>query len=270
MSFCWQAINNSLFSQLHPVLFLNRLDLTRNLLMLTDIQHAVINKSVVPLMLDSLYLLAPVTLLVTCIRNSKWQYPIAWINIIVNFVYAMMVTSMSTLSIEGFIGFIMVPLVFGFRSDVSFSFGLQLMRYFFLLIFVSAGLWKIRAGGLFNTEQMSAILLKQHAAYIYSSPENWYSRLILYFVRHSSLSWSIYLTATLTELAFITGFFTKKFDKLLIGLFIMFLLLNYFVMGINYISWTIFIFCMWYAKYPFSDKENEIQQVHSHSKMQSQ
>ena len=245
----WLVRHGFLLYQLKPVLFINHLDFSRNLLMLTDIQHAIIKYPALQLSFDLLYLLFPLALLVSHIKNSRTQYPLAVINAIFNFVYAMQITSMSTLSIEGYISWILIPLILAFRSNQAFYYLLHLMRYFFILIFVSAAFWKFRAGGIFNLEQMAGILLKQHTGYLWSNPGDWFSRFIRFLAQHTITSWAIYLAATLTELFFIIGFFTKKYDWLLIVLFILFLLTNFFVMRINYISWFIFIGCVWFARY---------------------
>ena len=245
----WLIIHEFLLCQLQPVFFTNHLDFSRNILMLTDLQHALIKYPSLQLSFDLLYILLPIILLVSFTKNLKVQYPIAVVNAIFNFVYAMQITSMSTLSIEGYISWILVPLIFATTSERAFYYMLHLIRYFFILIFVSAALWKFRAGGIFNTEQMAGILLKQHTSYLWSNPNDWFSRCIRFFAAHPVLSWFIYLAATLTELFFIVGFFTKKYDRLLIVLFIIFLLTNFFMMRINYIFWFIFTGCLWFARY---------------------
>jgi len=250
LTYGWLAVNGLLLSQFNPVFFINHLDLTRNMLFLPDVQHAVIRNLTVRISLDLLFISTPLGFLVACLYNSRWQYAVAVLLTGVNFVYCMLLTSMTMLSIEGFIAWMLVPLVFTVSVPSTFYYMVKLMRYFFLLIFFSAGCWKLRAGGFFNSEQMSGILLRQHAAYLYSAPGAWYSRFIEWLIVHQNISRSIYLVAGFIELFFIVGFVTKKFDRLLIGLFLLFLILNYFVMGINYASWTIFIFCAWYARYP--------------------
>lgn len=249
LTYLWLIIHGLLLCQLQPVLFLNKLDITRNILMLTDLQHSIIADKSLQLIFDGIYIFLPLALLICCIKNYSIQYFLAVINCIFNFMYAMQITSMSTLSVEGYISWILFPLVFAFRSSEGFYYMIQSMRYFFLLIFVSAALWKIRGGGIFNVEQMAAILVKQHTSYIWSDPLDWFSQLIRFLAIHKIFSWCIYAATTVTELVFIIGFFTKKYDRLLIILFIAFLLGNFFIMRINYISWVIFTGCLWFARY---------------------
>jgi hypothetical protein len=248
-TYCWLAYHDLLLFQIKPVFFLNKLDFSRNLLMLSDIQHAIIGSHLLQMILDAVYILSPLALLISGLAQHPAQFGIAVFNSLINFIYAMMITSVSTLSIEGYVSWILLPLMFAFKSEGSFFYMLQTMRYFFLIIFSSAALWKIRAGGIFNIEQMSAILLKQHTSYLLDAPHDWFSRLLRYLIIHPKISWSLYLVAALAELFFAIGFFTKKFDRLLLVIFILFLLFDFFLMRINYMSWFIFTATLWYAKY---------------------
>jgi hypothetical protein len=188
-------------------------------------------------------------LLISGLAQHPAQFGIAVFNSLINFIYAMMITSVSTLSIEGYVSWILLPLMFAFKSEVSFFYMLQTMRYFFLIIFSSAALWKIRAGGIFNIEQMSAILLKQHTSYLLAAPNDWFSRLLKFLISSTKVSWCLYMVATIAELFFVIGFFTKKYDRLLLIIFILFLIFDFFIMRINYMSWFIFTATLWYTKY---------------------
>lgn len=245
----WYYVHGMLLHQLSPVFFLNKLDITVNLVLLTNLHNAVINSPVLQVVFDSLYILLPMSLFISCRAGYRVQYILAIATAVFNLIYAILLSVMSPLSIEGFAGWIMLPLVFAFKRESSFYYMLQTLRYFFLLIFSSAALWKIRAGGIFNTEQMSAILLKQHAAYLVASPVGWYAEFINYLITHKILSYCLYLAAALAEFVFIIGFFTKKYDRVLIIIFLVFVLVDYFLMGINYFSWSAFLSCLWFSGY---------------------
>ena len=247
ISFCWLFFNGWLLHELQPVFFLNRLDVTLNILFLTGIQNAIIKSFAIQLSLDILYFFLPLSLVF--VVNRKMQFYFAILNSIFNLTYALILSSVSPLSIAGFIGWILLPMLFVFTSDRGFYYAVNSMRYIFLLIFFSAGLWKIRTGGVFNTEQMSAILLKQHAAYLTQSPTDWFSRIVYYLVINYRFSYIVYVCAVIAELVFVIGFFTKKADKLLILIFLLFILFDFFLMRINYFAWIAFLGCLWFAKY---------------------
>ncbi len=248
VSFCWLLFNASLLHQLQPVFFTNRLDFSLNLLLLTDLPALVIRSSFVRVFFDTLYFLLPALLVLLCLINHKFQYFIAVLNSIFNFIYALLISSLSAYSIEGFVGWILLPLVFAFKTDRGFYYALSCVRYIFLLIFFSAGVWKIRAGGIFNAEQMSGILTKQHLAYITGNTEDWFTKTIKYLIIHDKLSYFFYLASAIAELLFCIGFFTKKFDILLSVIFLLFVLFNFTLMRINYFSWVAFLGCLWFSK----------------------
>ncbi len=233
--------------QQQPVLFNNRLDLSLNFLLLTNIGNVVLNNHWLKVVLDVLYILLPVALLVSVRKRSSIQYLLAWLQVVFNGCYVLLLTSMSPLSIQWFAGFILVPIIFILKSETSFTYAAQCMRYIFILLFFSAGLWKIRAGGIFNLEQMSAILVHQHTKILLDAGSKWYEQMIRYFINHPGLSYCIYLAGTIAELSFAIGFFSKRFDRLLFVVLLLFIVLNFLFMQINYISWLAFAGCLLFS-----------------------
>ncbi|HMI79748.1 MAG TPA: hypothetical protein VK484_13205, partial [Ferruginibacter sp.] len=71
ISYCWLFFNGWLFSQLRPVFFLNKLDLSLNLLFLTGIQSTVSNNHYLQLLLDIVYLVLPLLLVVSVNRKAQ-------------------------------------------------------------------------------------------------------------------------------------------------------------------------------------------------------
>jgi hypothetical protein len=216
--------------------------------MLTDLQHLVIEKKGFQLVFDIVYILGPATLLTSVVANHKAQHFLAIFVSFFSFIYAMTISSMSTLSIQAYMGWILIPLIFAWKSGNNYNLMVEALRYFFILIFLSAGLWKIRGGGIFYPGEMAGILLKQHTSYLVSDPADWFSRLVFFMSNNSKLSWCLYAFATVAELVFVIGFFTKKYDTVLIAIFVGFVLFNYFFMRINYVSWIVFTGCFWFAR----------------------
>lgn len=240
--------NGNLLHEFNPVFFHNRLDLTSNIVWFTNIQSAVLHNALVCHLMDGLFIALPFLMFLSVYCNLRAQYLLAVVTSLYNLFYAVVLSSVSLLSIEGFTGWMLLPLMFAFKGERSFYFAMHCMRYFFIIVFVSAGLWKIRAGGIFNQEQMSAILVQQHAAYLVSQPQGWFGKMIAFLINHGTISYTIYLLATIGELIFITGFFTKKFDRYLIIIFSLFVILDYFLMQINYFSWLAFMGCFFYSR----------------------
>jgi hypothetical protein len=74
---------------------------------------------------------------------------------------------------------------------------------------------------------MSGILLMQHKEFLVASPQHW-------IIRNHYIGYFLFLASTVLELIFSIGFFTKKYDKQLFILFILFLIMDFIVMRINY------------------------------------
>ena len=218
--------------------------------MLTNIGNAILNNYPLQMVLDVLYLVLPIILLVSVTKNYRGQYALALLHVSFNFVYTLLLTIVAPLSIQWFAGWVLIPLIFMFKNVRSFYFALHCMRYIFILIFFSAGLWKIRGGGVFNIEQMSAIFVRQHSGLLLDVAGNWYEEMIRFFIRRLPLSYSIYIAGTIAELLFVIGFFTRKYDRFLIGVVVSFMILDFLLMKINYFSWLAFLGCLWFSNRP--------------------
>ena len=216
--------------------------------MLSDIQHSLINSASLRMTFDLTYLLLPAILVYMCLQNKRSQSLIALCTALFNIMYNYYFSTMSFVSIEVLVGWMIVPMIFIARKPKDFYFTMHAVRILFILFFFSAALWKIRAGGIFNIGQMSGILLSQHASYLLNNT-SWFSQMIEYLIEHEKLSYLLYLFAFLAELCFITGLFTRRFDKYLILIFCLFAVFNYFLMEINYFTWLPFMGCLYFSKY---------------------
>lgn len=240
--------SHSLLHQTAPLFVVNRLDLSLNILLLTGIGNAVIANAWLQALLDAGYLLMPLLLLWAILKQSAAQYALALLNVFYNIAYTLLLTSLSALSMQWFIASIFIPALFAFKRETFFYYSFHCLRYLFIIFFFSAGLWKIRAGGVFNPEQMSGILLTQHATLLATAPENLYAAIILKIVAQPLLGYFLYLLGALAELIFIVGLFTKKWDKALLIILLLFIVFDFVLMKINYFPWVTFGFLFWYSK----------------------
>ena len=248
VSFALLFGSNVLIHQTAPIFIINRLDISLNLLLLTRIGDVVMGTAWLQILLDVAYLLLPMFLLWAVLKQSRYQYALAFVNVVYNIGYTLLLTSLSALSMQWFIGCILIPAIFTVKKEQSFYFSFHCLRYLFIIIFFSAGWWKIRAGGVFNPEQMSAILLRQHGPLLVSDPDHWYASFILKMVAQPHLGYLLYLLGTLAELSFFIGIFTRKWDRLLLIILLLFILLDFLIMKINYFPWVSFGFLFWYSK----------------------
>lgn len=254
INYGWFWFNGLLFSSVNPVFFLNRLDLTRNIFMLGNLQHFIINYQWLRICLDVTYLVLPVILTVTVLVNFKGNAIIAFCTIAFTLVYAIFFSAFTYISIEGYISWILVPLILSARTTKGFYYYLHAIRILFVLFFVSAAIAKIRSGVIFNTEQMAAILLKQHNIYLVSNPDDWFTKSINFIVEHKAIGYIFFVCGTIAELLFATCFFTRRFDGYLIWVFCIFLAGDLFLMRINYFTWMVFMGCFYYSSFSLQEE----------------
>lgn len=246
---CWYVYHGLAFSLYQPVLFLAKADLTGHLIMGTGLQHALIGSPQLRIIFDLLYFLLPFLMAFTFIKKYRVAVFIAWFSILFNTLYVYLFSMMTFVSIEPLVTWILMPLLFTGRSIPSFYFKMHAIRILFILFFASAGLWKLRTGEAFNPGEMSGILASQHAAILASGQNDLFIRLLGFLIDHPRISWCMYLLVIAGELFFLAGLFTKRFDRALVIILVLFIVSDYFLMNINYFSWLPFALCFYYSRY---------------------
>ena len=236
MMYKW--LNDSFLYQLEPSFFYTRKDLFTWFFMQTGLHQWLLNNPPGWIMLDILFYSMPMLYLILFLYKKSTSVVIVILMLLTNWCYVQCYTLYPSNSIEGHIAWLFFPFLFLANDEKTFKLLFEGLRYFFLYFFVSAGIWKLVQGGVFNLAEMSGVLLYQHNQLLSSSPGYWQTDLISYLVLHTQLSYFLYLSATLLELFFIIGFFTKKYDRFLAILFVLFLIADYYLMRIPYFELT--------------------------------
>ncbi len=235
--------------QFRPEIFNTRFDLVSWFLMNTGLHQWLINQSLRWVLFDVAFYILPLFYWLAFLKNSKLARAVALVMLIVNWIYIQCYTLFPTNSIESYTCWLLFPILFLTSRLRSFFFVLQGLRYYFLFIFASAGTWKIIQLGIFNADQMSGVLLYQHKEFLTSSPGYWLTNFFYWLINHPFWGYLLYLAGTLTELFFIAGFFTKKPDRWLISAFIVFVVLDLFIMRIYYWELAPFLITLYYSRY---------------------
>jgi hypothetical protein len=126
-------------------------------------------------------------------------------------------------------GFLIVPIAFIFRNQLKFYFTWELVRYWILFLLVCSGVYKFYYGGFFQQTNMS-LILRQH----FVPSDTWRSQTVLYLIEHPKVSQLLYQFAAILQLSCIIGFFTHKFDWLLLLAILVFNLSNIYIMNIPF------------------------------------
>ena len=133
---------------------------------------------------------------------------------------------------HGMIALIVISIPFWFKSEQRFNFSWEAVRYYFLYVFASAALWKILRGSAFYTDELSNILKSQQLNLLLQNPESFRAHIAEYLIANPATAHVVLLVNVFVQLTFLAGFFTKRFDKVLFWLAIVFCIANYYVMGI--------------------------------------
>jgi hypothetical protein len=230
----YKFFNGMLLFQLQPSFFYTREDVFTWLFMQTGLHQWLLNNQQGCLLFDFLFYAAPFLFLLHNKFNRSTSWVAAIVMLVINWCYVQCYTLYPSNSIEAHVAWLLFPAAFIPNNPKTFELLYRSLRYFFLFFFVSAGVWKFVQGGIFNFSQMSGILLLQHKEMLINSPGYWQTQLIGWLIQHQTISYSLYLIVTILELGFIIGFFTIRFDKALLILFIVFLVTDHLIMRIPY------------------------------------
>ena len=223
----YRFMSNSLFSQMaQPPFLFTENEMVYRFLQSLNIPQFIAGTSFFSALVDLLLFLFPILFLLT--RQLFYVRALTVLLLLYFFTFNMVTGH----HYHGWIGAILITLPFWTKNEHRFDFLWRGVRYYWLMIFASAALWKIMRSSAFYEPQLSNILLAQQADLLLQHAANWRAEIIHYLIQNQSISHKIFLLNIMLQLSFFVGFFTTKFDRVLFGLTFIFVVSNYFVMGI--------------------------------------
>jgi len=232
--FFYKLYNGLLLCQMQPLFLFVRDDIFSYLFIQTHLPQWLLLHPQYYIVFDGAFYLVPLIFLYVIIWKRRALPVAASVMLLINWMYIQCYTLYPTNSVTLYIAWLIFPVVFLVKDQKLFYLLFQGIRYFFLYFFFSAAIWKIVNGGVFNPLQMSGILLDQHKEMLASTSHWWMKSLIAWLIANSTLSYALYVAVTCMELMFSIGFFTRKYDYLLAGIYIVFLLADHLIMRIPY------------------------------------
>jgi hypothetical protein len=236
IGFC---LDYRLLSQYHPIFFNYNRDLTELALIATGIPRWMVNHPFSFAAADGLAFLLPLPILLTYGQKRRFFGLFGVIFAPFFAFYLLLANIFWQVHPEPFILFFLLALVFTTRRPDRFYLLITGCRYYFLYIFVSAAIWKIARGAVFNGEEMSRILLIHHADLLTGTCSSISCRFYQWLILRPALSQSLFIAGALLEASFLIGFFTRRFDRWLILGAAVFVLADLLVMRIPY--WTVLL-----------------------------
>ena len=142
-----------------------------------------------------------------------------------------------------------------FKQDKNIYWSWEVFRYYACYVMASAGLWKTLRGTAFHFEQMSNILVHQHVDYLLDHAKDFRAQVLQYLIENPLYSYLFWIGAIALELAFLIGFFTKRFDKILLICLLSFVIADFFMMDLYFWEFSLFALAFFNnAISPFSKK----------------
>lgn len=239
---CYQGL---LLFQLHQAPFINvKADNVFWAYHALQIPHFLLQHQILAFVIDIVWLI--IALAGTLKKQNRWSTGLAYV-LVLN--YIIIYNSISTHHEHILVGLLFLMPLLLIRDKTNFVLIFAGIRYYAIFTLFSAGLWKVYRGSLFTPNQMSEILKHQHIDYLLSYPGAYFSNFITYLIAHPSLANLFWYGGWFIELTFVLGFFTRRFDKLLGSLFILFFVMDYVLMQLCFVEFCIFALVF----YPWKD-----------------
>lgn len=192
------------------------------------------------LIVDLLIVTIPFFILFRVFKNKDVRKHIMGLTVLFG-LYVLFIYCYPTLSIRKYLGLILLPIAFVFKSEKRYIAYLELMRYYVIFIFTSASLWKIIRGVAWDPTHMQLSLKAQHIDNFVNWPNHYITKTIAAIIDNPTYCHVIFVTAIVSQIAFSIGFFTKKYDRTLAFLLILFIISDYLVMRIEYWEFVVFL-----------------------------
>jgi hypothetical protein len=132
-------------------------------------------------------------------------------------------------------------LIFWFVDEAGFTLSFELVRYYCLFTYASAGFWKFFRG-VWDAKGHFALVVKNDAlAYLVQHPDSTLGKTISWLIAHPFLLDNLMLVACFAQLAFIIGFFTKKLDWFFLLFALAFHLMSLLLLRASFIEFAVIL-----------------------------
>lgn len=207
----------------------------------TGIPELLINNPTLCIIID---LLVFISAGLCYIRNDKRLS--AWAFIFLFFIQTITVEAYTNSHSKTAICILITVLPFAFRGEIWMRIW-EFARYFLGYIMASSAFSKIYYGGLTTTDQMKNILIQQHTDLYIQAPNSLHTKFIQFIINNPFIYNSLYYLGFITQLLFVLVFITKKYDKFLALLLILFVINTYTLMRIYNMDLLTMIFPLFFS-----------------------
>lgn len=159
-------------------------------------------------------------------------------------VYCVLLNSYQCWHYHNLITLIVLIVPFCFRSLKTFSLLFAGLRYFVAYIYASAALWKLFRGSVFNEGQMQWLIEHNYVdrLAVEGYQLNFLENAMFQLSNYPTLSSIALIIGVAMEATFLVAFFTRKFDRYLIGIGVVFHLITAVLVDVSFLQlWILFV-----------------------------
>lgn len=186
--------------------------------------------------------------LLGCIFSEKYRHWFARFFILFFFIQRFTLESYSVSHTKSISCLFFAFLPFCFKEDEIFELLVGFGRYFLIFILVSAAYHKFANGGLLTAGNFSHQLVNQHSDLAILNPTHISYRIASYLITHPLFGDIMFKLLWVSQVLFIVGIFTKRYDRFLWIILMGFAINTYFIMRIYNFDITVLGWTLWYFK----------------------
>lgn len=157
------------------------------------------------------------------------------------FVYIVVGYSLLCFHKHNLTGLWFCSLLFLSTTEKGFSLLFELVRCYCLFSYASAGFWKFFRG-VWNAKGHFPVIIKNDAlGYLVQHPNSFLSEIISWLLAHPALLDNLMMFSCFTQIAFVIGFFTKRFDLFFFLFALCFHLLSLLLLRAYFIEFAVIL-----------------------------
>lgn len=187
-------------------------------------------------------LLLTVLCLITALFPKRIIFPI--ITGIIYLIYCVLLNSYQCWHYHNLITLILLIVPFCFRSLKTFSMLFDGLRYAVAYIYASAAIWKLFRGSVFNEGQMQWLIEHNYVdrLAVDGYQLNFLESAMFQLSNYPTLSSIALIFGVAMEASFLVAFFTRKFDRYLIIIGVVFHLFTAILVDVSFLQlWILFV-----------------------------
>ncbi|MBK7883147.1 MAG: hypothetical protein IPJ81_04590 [Chitinophagaceae bacterium] len=216
-----------------PVLFENSLDYTYWLFHYLKIPQLLLYNKTTSILFDTWLFLSTLYCFIYAARYKL----IVLLNAISWSCYAIFYNSFSCHHNYTIIGVMILPYAFMVKNEIKFNLVWGFYRDLNLYILADAFIFKAFINkNIFYTRIGSEIIKPNQSIYLLQTPGTWLTKIYSFFIQHPHLAYTGFILMVFMQMLCLIGFFTKKYDKYLFYIVIIFHVINYFFVDVMFLE----------------------------------